>query len=93
MAVTKIHHEAVSVGVEYYANLGPFSGLLPWREQEQYVYEVFNLLAVKHFELNVGVGEGLTDGSNRLVLKTILGYVWEREAPSKIAIPPMTARR
>jgi len=92
MAVYKIH-DAVSVGVEYYANLGPFSAPLPWSQQEQYVYEVVNLLSVKHFELNVGVGEGLTDGSNRLVFKTILGYVWEKEPLVRPAIPPMFARR
>jgi hypothetical protein len=56
-------------------------------------YEVFNLLSVKHFELNAGVGEGLTDASNRLVLKTILGYSWEADPPKPRAIPPMTARR
>lgn len=86
-------HEAVSVGVEYYANLGPIGGILPWQEEEQYVYEVFNLLSVKHFELNAGVGEGLTDASNRLVFKTILGYSWEEDAPKPRAIPPLTARR
>jgi hypothetical protein len=90
--------EIVSVGLEYYTSLGPFSAFLPWREQEQYVYEVVNLLAVKRFELNAGVGEGLTDGSNRLIFKTILGYTWEsarsgeREPPPPRAIPPMFAR-
>jgi hypothetical protein len=79
-AVVKID-EAVSVGVEYYANLGPFTGFLPWQEEEQYVYEVFNLLAVKRVELNVGIGEGLTDASNQLVLKTILGYTWDADDP------------
>jgi hypothetical protein len=86
-------HEAVSVGAEYYTNLGPFRGFLPWNEEEQYVYEVFNVLSVKRFELNAGVGEGLTDASNRLVLKMILGYVWGRDAPPPRAIPPMSARR
>jgi hypothetical protein len=79
MAVTKVH-EAVSFGFEYYTNLGPFSlGFLPLREQEHYVYEVFNLLAVKRVELNAGVGEGLTAGSNRLTFKVIVGYTWEKE--------------
>jgi hypothetical protein len=90
MALWKIH-EVVSVGLEYYANFGPFSGFVPWREQEQYVFEVFNLLSVKNFELNAGVGEGLTDGSNALVFKTILGYAWEREAATPRAgeTPPV----
>ena len=86
--------ELVSLGAEYYANLGAFStGLVPLKQQEHYVYEVLNLLAVKHFELNFGVGEGLTGVSNTLIFKTILGYTWERDAVPRPAIPPMFARR
>jgi hypothetical protein len=29
--------------------------------------------------VNAGVGEGLTEASNALVLKAILGYSWDRE--------------
>jgi hypothetical protein len=85
-------HEAVSFGVEYYTNFGPFSGILPWSQEEQYVYEVFNLLDVPNFELNAGVGEGLTPASNRLVFKVIVGYSWEQQSPRPRAIPPMMAR-
>jgi len=53
MAVFKLIQFA-SVGVEYYGNLGPFSGFASGREQEHYIYEVFNLLAVSHIELNAG---------------------------------------
>ena len=73
--------DILSVGVEYYANLGPLRGFLPWAQQEQYIYEVINVLSVAHFELNAGIGEGLNDGSNPLVFKAILGYVWEKDAP------------
>jgi hypothetical protein len=82
-------HDAVSFGFEYYTNLGPFSsGFLPLREQEHYLYEVFNLLSVQHYELNAGIGEGLTAGSNRLIFKMILGYMWEKdeEHPSPISM-------
>jgi hypothetical protein len=93
MALYKVH-EAASFGVEYYTNLGPFrGGFLPLRDQEHYVFEVFNLLSVPHFELNAGVGEGLTDGSNRLVFKAIIGYEWEKEPPSSMAAQPKVARR
>jgi hypothetical protein len=90
MAVYKVH-EAVSFGFEYYTNLGPFSsGFLPLSEEEHYLYEVFNLLAVKRFELNAGVGEGLTAESNRLVLKMILGYSWENDDEERV---PQTTMR
>jgi hypothetical protein len=80
MAVYKLH-DVVSFGFEYYANLGPFGGgFLPVKEEEHYLFEVFNLLSVRHFELNAGVGEGLTAASNGLVLKMILGYVWEKDS-------------
>jgi hypothetical protein len=81
MAVYKLH-ETVSFGIEDYANYGPFKGgFLPFQQEEHYVFEVFNVLSVKHVELNFGVGEGLTSGSNRLVFKMILGYVWEKDEP------------
>jgi hypothetical protein len=77
MAVLKVF-EFASVGVEYYGNCGPFSGFVSWREQEHYIFEVFNLLAVSHVELNAGIGEGLTAGSNPLTVKLTVGYSWER---------------
>jgi hypothetical protein len=77
-AVYKVHG-TVSFGIEYYSNLGPFSGFLPLREQEHYLYEVFNLISIKRYELNAGIGEGLTAGSNPLTFKVILGYEWEKD--------------
>jgi len=69
----------MSFGIEWYSALGAIGhGLLPWKEQEQYVYEVVNLLAIEHFEFNAGVGEGLTPASNDVVFKIILGYELER---------------
>ena len=67
----------VGVGLEYYTSFGAIAGVAPWGEQQHYLFEVANLVAIKNFELNVGVGEGLTDASNPLVFKTILGYVFE----------------
>ncbi len=79
MAVYKLRG-AVSLGFEYYANLGPFGGgFLTPREEEHYLFEVFNLLSVKNFELNAGVGEGLTAASNGLAFKVIVGYAWEHD--------------
>ena len=64
----------VGVGLEYYADLGAVADPSPLRLQQHYLYEVVNLLAVPDFELNVGVGEGLTGASNGLVAKVIVGY-------------------
>jgi hypothetical protein len=67
-----------SLGLEYYADLGELTGFAPAREQQHYLFEVANLLRVERFELNVGVGEGLTSASNALVAKAILGYELDR---------------
>jgi hypothetical protein len=69
---------AASFGVEYYAALGPVVGLAPAREQQHYLFEVANLLAVRNLELNAGVGQGLTSASNALVFKVIVGYTFDR---------------
>lgn len=67
----------VAVGLEYYATLGPLSAILPWREEEQQVFEVVDLLSVEHLELNLGVGEGLTQASEGVVVKAIVGYEFD----------------
>ena len=70
----------VALGFEYYATIDRlFAGRTPaLRDQEHYLYEVVDLLAVEHFELNVGLGEGLTPASEGLTLKVIVGYEFER---------------
>jgi hypothetical protein len=77
MAVFEIRG-IVSLGLEYYAALGPLTAISRVNEQEHYLFEVANLLAVRGFELNVGVGEGLTAASNALVAKMIVGYTFGR---------------
>jgi hypothetical protein len=85
MAKVKVEKFA-AFGFEYYASLGPIAGPVPLSEQAHYLYEVIDLLAVPHFELNAGVGEGLTPASNGFVVKMILGYAWEPAPPR--APPP-----
>ncbi len=64
----------VALGVEYYADLGPFFTFLPWSEQEHYLFEAVDLLAVPSLDVNLAVGQGLTDASNDFVGKMIIGY-------------------
>ena len=77
MAVFEIRG-VVSLGLEYYAELGPLTALSRLSAQEHYLFEVANLLAVRNFELNAGVGQGLTSASNALVVKVIVGYAFDR---------------
>jgi hypothetical protein len=66
-----------AIGLEYYASLGTLGQLDALSEQRHYLYETIDLLALPHFELNMGLGEGLTKASNDLTSKLILGYSWE----------------
>ena len=71
----------VALGFEYYATLGPLSAILPWREEQQQVFEVVDLVSVDHLEVNFGVGEGLTESSAGIVVKAIVGYEFEATEP------------
>ncbi len=71
----------VAVGFEYYATLGPLSAILPWRDEEQQVFEVVDLLSIEHVEVNLGVGEGLTQASEGVVVKAIVGYEFDSSEP------------
>ena len=83
----------LGVGVEYYADLGPSASFAAWRDEQHYLYEVIDLLAIEHFELNAGIGEGLTPASNGVVMKIIVGYVFDRAAKDgKSAGPNSMAR-
>ena len=77
LAIVKFPN-VVGVGLEYYAGLGPIgNGFARLGAQEHYLYEVVNVLGIDRVELNLGVGEGLTAASDKLVVKAILGYVWD----------------
>lgn len=77
-AMAKLKYaEVFAIGLEYYASLGTLAHLDAVSEQRHYLYEVIDLLAVPHFELNMGLGEGLTKTSNDLTAKLIVGYAWE----------------
>jgi hypothetical protein len=82
----------LALGIEYYATLGPFSSILPWRDQQQQIFEVLDVLSIQRFELNFGVGEGLSAASEGVVIKAILGYSFEPGAQSPPATrPPLGA--
>jgi hypothetical protein len=75
----------IALGFEYYATLGPLSAIVPWREQQQQVFEVVDLVSVEHLELNLGVGEGLTETSAGIVVKAIVGWEFDRsEVPRTV---------
>jgi hypothetical protein len=68
----------IALGVEYFSTLGPIGALLSPVDQEHYLFETVDLVSAERFELNAGVGEGLTPASAGVVFKMILGYTFER---------------
>jgi hypothetical protein len=75
----------VALGLEYYGSIGPIVSPLPPRQEEHYIFETFDLVEVESVELNVGLGEGLTPASAGIVVKAIIGYIFEPGATQKAA--------
>jgi hypothetical protein len=65
--------EEVAIGVEWYASLGPVEHIDPWKQQQHQIFAVVDLNVSPVWEINFGVGWGLTDSSDDLVVKLILG--------------------
>lgn len=63
----------VSAGLEYYGELGPVSHPDPARDQGHQIFPCIDLDVSPDWELNAGVGIGLTPASDPLVIKVIVG--------------------
>jgi hypothetical protein len=63
----------IALGLEYYASFGPIPKPATWHEQEHYVFETIDLLAVSWLELEFGLGQGVSPNSHPLIGKMIAG--------------------
>jgi hypothetical protein len=63
------------IGLEYYSDYGKIGDFLPLREQSQQLYAVSDF-KVSTVDVELGVGYGFTTGSDRLVIKAIIGYAF-----------------
>ncbi len=61
-----------AIGIEYYTDLGPLAHWLPLNEQRHNLFGVVDF-KVGRFDVNFGLGYGLTPGSDRLLAKVIIG--------------------
>lgn len=64
----------VAIGAEYYSSLGPIGHIQSWEQQQQQIFPVIDLNISPRFEFNFGVGFGLTQSTDDLMVKLILGY-------------------
>jgi hypothetical protein len=84
--------ETLSVGVEYYSDLGPLQNFLPFTEQQHNIYAVVDF-KIGRFDVNAGVGYGLTPGSDRLMGKVIIGTDLTEGETSKPTQTPKSFRK
>jgi hypothetical protein len=64
----------VAVGMEYYGSYGPLTSWDPLREQEQSFMPAVDIDFGPKWEFNFGVGIGVTQATDHLLIKAILGY-------------------
>jgi len=72
-AVTADVTRAVNLGVEYYGALGPLGHIDPRGEQEHQLFGAVNLNVSPVWEINFGLGAGLTRPTEHRIVKLILG--------------------
>ena len=64
----------IAAGVEYYGAYGPVTGFDPLRDQQQQILPAVDVDFGKNWEFNFGVGVGVTQATDHLLIKAILGY-------------------
>ena len=64
----------ISGGIEYYGVLGPTQSLYPVSQQEQQIFPVIDLNVSPKWEINFGLGIGVTRSTDHIITKMILGY-------------------
>jgi hypothetical protein len=68
----------IQAGIEYYAETGPVKHFDPLSDQHHIIFPAVDLNVSPDWELNFGVGRGLTDTSEHWILKMIVGYRFKR---------------
>ncbi len=82
----------VWLGLEYYSDFGKIGDFASFNDQQHTLFAVIDFKA-GIFDVDLGVGYGLTPASDRLVLKTIIGYAFpvpgaKAEAPAHTPLNP-----
>ena len=64
----------ITGGIEYYGSLGPATDFSPFSQQQQQIFPAIDLNLSPKWEINFGVGVGVTRSTDHLIAKTIIGY-------------------
>lgn len=72
--------KVVSGGLEYYGSLGPVGSFDPVAEQQQQIFPAIDLNVSPDWEINFGVGVGMTRSTDHLIIKGIIGrrFNWKK---------------
>ena len=65
--------QKVDLGVEYYGGLGAFKQFDPIQSQKHSIFGAFDWNFNPDWEFNTGIGYGLTSGTDKWIVKFILG--------------------
>jgi len=63
----------LNAGLEYYGSLGPVTGFDPFYLQQQQIMPTIDYDFGPNWEFNLGVGVGVTRGTDHLLVKMIIG--------------------
>jgi hypothetical protein len=64
----------MAAGLEYYGSVGPVTNFDPVRDQQQQFFPSIDLNLAPQWEVNFGLGVGVTRSTDHLLAKMILGY-------------------
>jgi hypothetical protein len=64
----------ITGGIEYYGSLGPATDFSPIGQQQHQIFPAIDLNLSPNWEVNFGLGVGLTGSTDHLIAKMILGY-------------------
>jgi hypothetical protein len=84
--------ENLALGIEYYTDLGPIQSFLPFNEQQHNIYAVVDF-KIGRFDVDAGIGYGLTPGSDRVMAKMIISTDLTEGISDKSSERPKLVRR
>lgn len=64
----------ITGGIEYYGSVGPATDFSPISQQQHQIFPAIDLNLSPNWEVNFGLGVGLTGSTDHLIAKMILGY-------------------
>ena len=75
---------SVQPGIEYYADFGEIGKMPGFSKQHHVIFGTVDLHLTRNWTWHIGVGAGLTAGSDEVITKSILTYEFDAIRPTKL---------